>query len=239
MTAIDQSINYGDAAPSYSYKMEGFVLGQLEPTATINGMPVLGCSYSQYDKANDYTITVDISNVSATNYTFKAVNGTLKVNKVALSVKAKDVNINYGDAVPAYDVEYTGFITGEDAGDLGGSLDYVCTYAEGSDAKDYTITPEGLTSDNYEISFLDGKLTVAPVALTVTAEDKTVTFLDAVPTYSREVQRICGRRYGSGSVRQSCIHLRLRFWKPDGYVSDHAQRLDFPATIPLRLIRAR
>ena len=83
------------------------------------------------------------------------------ISKAALTVTAKPNTITYGDA-PANDgVEYSGFVNNEAEAVLNGTLDYDYTYAQFGDVGNgYTITPKGLTSDNYEISFVAGTLTV-------------------------------------------------------------------------------
>lgn len=80
----------------------------------------------------------------------------------ALSITAKNKTIAYGDE-PANDgVEYSGFVGSDDASVLGGTLTYGYNYEIGNDTGEYTITPNGLTADNYNITFVNGTLTVEP-----------------------------------------------------------------------------
>ncbi len=55
------------------------------------------------------------------------------------------------------------------------------------DAGTYAISPRGLTSEDYAITFLDGKLTVARAALTVVADDVSRTYGDANPTLTGSI----------------------------------------------------
>lgn len=55
---------------------------------------------------------------------------------------------------------YDGFVNGETEGVLGGPLSFSGTAQGATNAGSYTITPGGLTSDNYAISFVDGTLTI-------------------------------------------------------------------------------
>ncbi|MEQ8417203.1 MAG: MBG domain-containing protein, partial [Imperialibacter sp.] len=80
-----------------------------------------------------------------------AVEQTLTVNKRALTVTAEDKTKEYGAADPANTVTYAGFISGEDATDLGGTLSFSRT--AGEDVATYLVTPAGLASGNYAISF--------------------------------------------------------------------------------------
>ena len=63
---------------------------------------------------------------------------------------------------------YKGFVDGEDAGVLGGLLTYIFSYIPGSDTGLYIIAPQGVTSDNYEITFVPGTLTVGQREVTLT-----------------------------------------------------------------------
>ncbi|MFN6999314.1 MAG: MBG domain-containing protein, partial [Elioraea tepidiphila] len=56
-------------------------------------------------------------------------------------------------------------------GVLGGTLAFDTPATPSSPVGSYTITPSGLTSTNYAITFVPGTLTVNPAPLTVTADD--------------------------------------------------------------------
>ncbi len=82
------------------------------------------------------------------------------ITKAALTVTADDRNITYGDAVPVYTAAYDGFAGDETPAVLGGSLVFSCPYAQYGNVGEYTITPSGLTSSNYDIEFITGSLSV-------------------------------------------------------------------------------
>ena len=178
--ADNKSVTYGAAAPTYTATYSGFVLGQ--DAGDLGGTLTLSCSYAQGNNVATYTITP--SGLTSSNYQISFQTGTLTVSKKTLTVKADNKSVTYGDAAPTYTASYTGFVLGEDAGDLGGSLTLSCSYAQGSNAGNYTITPSGLTSSNYQISFQTGTLTVGKKALTVKADNKSVTYGDPAPIYT-------------------------------------------------------
>ena len=66
---------------------------------------------------------------------------------------ANDASRSYGAANPDFTARYDGFVLGEDAGDLGGALDFDTNAGRGSDVGSYGVTPEGLTSGNYAITY--------------------------------------------------------------------------------------
>ena len=75
-------------------------------------------------------------------------------------------------------MRYDGFVNGETASVLSGTLGFngpatAATKAGGP----YTVTPEGLTSTNYAITFANGTLDIAPASLTVTADANSATSL--------------------------------------------------------------
>ena len=118
---------------------------------------------------SDNTTVPAVGNTTAYTATFTASSGsgnynsltqdiTPTITKKALAITAKPKSITYGDA-PANDgVNYGEFVNSETPDNLGGTLSYAYNYAQYGDVGSYTI---GLTSNNYEITFNAGTLTVA------------------------------------------------------------------------------
>lgn len=96
-----------------------------------------------------------------------SVSVSYTIEKVRLLVTANSTVIDYGTA-PMHDgVSCQGFVNNEDIDDLDGTPTYAHTYRQFDDVGEYTITPGGLTSDNYDISFLPGTLEVRPRTVTL------------------------------------------------------------------------
>ena len=120
-------------------------------TTALSGAPV---------NAGDYIARIQLGEAS--------VSVSYTIEKVRLLVTANSTVIDYGTA-PMHDgVSCQGFVNGEGIDDLGGTLTYAHTYRQFDDVGEYTITPGGLTSDNYDISFLPGTLEVRPRTVTLT-----------------------------------------------------------------------
>lgn len=85
---------------------------------------------------------------------------TVTVDKVSLTVKAKDKAITYGEAPENNGVIYSGFVNGESETVLKGTLAYDYGYTQYGNVGTFDIIPKGLTSDNYDITFEKGTLTV-------------------------------------------------------------------------------
>ena len=138
------SLSTGDAAIITYYAKPA-------DTTALSGAPV---------NAGDYIARIQLGEAS--------VSVSYTIEKVRLLVTANSTVIDYGTA-PMHDgVSFQGFVNDEDIDDLDGALTYAHTYRQFDDVGEYTITPGGLTSDNYDISFLPGTLEVRPRTVTLT-----------------------------------------------------------------------
>src|SRR5439155_23997932 len=100
----------------------------------------------------------------------------LTVTKASLTVTADDKTKTYGAGNPALTVSYAGFVNGDTAASLGGTLNVTTTATAASAVGGYPITATGQTSGNYTIGYLAGTLTVTKASLTITADNKTKTY---------------------------------------------------------------
>ncbi|WP_044558833.1 MBG domain-containing protein [Azospirillum sp. B4] len=164
VTANNATVIYGQA-PSLGASYSGFVNG--ETAAVLGGSLAISGAGTN---AGSYTLTP--GGLTAANYDISYVASTLTVNKAALTVTANSATVTYGQA-PSLGASYSGFVNGETAAVLGGSL---AISGAGTNAGSYTLTPGGLTAANYDISYVAGTLTVNKAALTVTANNATVTY---------------------------------------------------------------
>jgi len=118
-------------------------------------------------KAYDYTISDGSNGGLAQNYSLLAdsTETTATISKAPLNVIANNHVIIVNDI--AYSggngVTYQGFVGNEDETFLTGTLAYSGTAQGATLPGTYTITPEGLNSNNYEISFKDGSLTIQDI----------------------------------------------------------------------------
>lgn len=100
---------------------------------------------------------------------------TLTVKKAPITVSADDIALTYGDSFTATDITISGGVTAEE---LSGTLAFTTKYAAGKGVGEYEVTPNGLTSDTYDITFESGTITVTEKVLnkndfTIIAENKT------------------------------------------------------------------
>jgi hypothetical protein len=88
------------------------------------------------------------------------VPGTLTVNRAALTVTADNKSKLLGAPLPPFTASYSGFVLGQGPGVLGGTLTFNTPATAASPVGSYPVTPSGLTSPNYQITFVGGTLYV-------------------------------------------------------------------------------
>ena len=142
-----------DASKNYT-----ITYGTTENDCTLNSSPV-------YTNAGAYAYKIYFKVVD--NDTLAEYVGyvTLTINKKAVTVKVNDVTITYGE-MPKFEYTVAGLVDGET---LSGEAVYS---GAGKDVGEYDISVSGITaSDNYNVSFVPGKLTInkktAEVAWTI------------------------------------------------------------------------
>jgi hypothetical protein len=122
-----------------------------------------------------------------TNYTFDCTaTGKLTITPAKLTVTALPATSIYGNDLPTYEFEYSGFVNNEDEetpGVITTMPTLTCEVAEGSDAGDYVdaIVPSDAAAGNYTFKYVNGKLTIEQRVLTVTPDDKERVYGEANP----------------------------------------------------------
>ena len=143
------------------------------PQVTVTGL-VRDKDYAVAYENNVNAGTGKLTVTGQGNYDGK-VEKTFTIGKASLTVTAEDKSVVYGKDAPEFTVAYSGFVNGEDAAVLGGALAFECSYTKGSPVTEfgYAITAKGLTSENYDITFVGGTLSVvrAEGQVTVAALD--------------------------------------------------------------------
>ncbi|NOY80789.1 MAG: cadherin repeat domain-containing protein, partial [Kiritimatiellaeota bacterium] len=96
-----------------------------------------------------------------------AVDRTFTVNKKNLTATADDKSRPRGEPNPALTVTYTGFVNGDDSADLDTRPTASTTAVVDSPCGDYPITLIGGGDDKYDLTLVDGTLTVLKSAQTI------------------------------------------------------------------------
>ena len=190
ITAEDKTTDYGTDAPAFTVKYDGFCNGdKADKEGVFTGTLDFDCTYQKGDATNGNVGEYDITpkGLAAKNYEITYVTGTLTVTKVASNISIESVAAKtYGDA--AFDLTVTK--SGSTAAPSYTSSDASVITVD-NDGK-VTITGTGtaivtvvLPADhNYNQAEDSVGITVNKKALTVTAENKNITYGDEAPAYS-------------------------------------------------------
>ena len=160
------------------------------PVVTYVGRGTTIYAESETVPTNAGTYTVKLRVPESADYKEGTAQRDFEIFRAPIAVKANDNTIVYGQ-----DGAANGFVYGKKSGNsfvydnftpdttqINGTVTYKFLdaaedeYGAGNLAGEYKIRPSGLTSDNYDITFVDGKLTVGPKPLTVTWSDTSVPY---------------------------------------------------------------
>ncbi len=118
-------------------------------------------------------LSVSFAPTDTTDYNCVSKTVTINVNPATLTVTANNASRTYGTPNPAFSVAYAGFVNGNNAGSLSGTLAFTTAATIASPVGTYSVTPSGLTSSNYAITFVPGTLTVTTAGGSVYVLDPT------------------------------------------------------------------
>jgi len=166
VTANNASKTYGDANPGVSATVSGFVNGENLATSGVTGAGSTSTAASQTIGVGSYSITAGIGSLTASNYDFSNfVDGTLSIEKRALSISANNANKIAGEPNPlfSYTVSADGVGGGRGLvnGDrLEGSLR---TSANAQSIPGtYVLDASTISNANYLVTAKNGIFTITP-----------------------------------------------------------------------------
>jgi hypothetical protein len=116
--------------------------------------------------AGDKAVAVSglsLAGTDAGNYQLAASSLSADIGTItpaSLTITANNASRQVGVENPAFSSTHTALVPGDSLASLTGVLSYATTAAKESPAGTYAITPFGLTSGNYTITWVDGVLTV-------------------------------------------------------------------------------
>ncbi len=216
-TADDKSIIYGDLAPEFTVTYAGWQ-GD-DDASVLAGEIAYACEYVKGNPVGEYVITP--SGVDANNYTIEFVNGKLTVN--SKSAKSDDITAKQADnEILVYDAAANKpTIQAKDTTKtLVEDTDYKLTfigrgeteYAESATAPahvgEYTaiVAFIGNYTDTLTVDF-----TINKAPLTITADDKEVTFGEFAPEFTVSYEGWQGKDTATvltGSQAYACEYVR-------------------------------
>ena len=155
----------GEALPEFTFSYEGFKNN--ETKAVLTKQATVSCSATEASAPGEYPVTV--SGAEAQNYAISYTNGKLIVVAAdAVIVKAKSYTREYGEANPTFEFTTEGAV-------LEGTPEIICEAKATSPVGNYDIIVKQGTVTNYNVTYVNGTLTIGKAPLTV-----------SVGNYSRE-----------------------------------------------------
>ena len=185
ITAQNDTTVYGRALTKYTYEVTG---------APINGEPTLACEATVTTPAGDHEISVLPG--AATNHNLVCQPGTLTITRAPLVITAKSCTRLMFEENPVFELTYRTFKNKETAEVLLKQPIVECDATPDSPAGEYEIRVYGAEAQNYEITYVNGTLTVeVPVGIQAPVADKDFT---GQPIYDMQ-----GRQVSAGEKRLS------------------------------------
>ncbi|NMM50224.1 choice-of-anchor tandem repeat GloVer-containing protein [Marinigracilibium pacificum] len=178
ITAKNVTRAYGDENPaisrSESYVITGFVNG--DDYTDIDAYPNLNYGATKFSNVGTYPIL--LSGGSDNNYNIKTTDGILTITKADLIVTATDKQKVYGEVNPAFTYSFEGFKVSDNESELNGSVSLLTTAGQYSDVGTYEIIISGFSSQNYNLIYQNG-------TLSITKRDLIISVNNAVKTYGQ------------------------------------------------------
>ena len=198
LTVNRKNVTASYTASNKTYDSTDFatVTGSLSGVVSGDSVSVSKTSsvFSDANVADGKTVTISGISIGATdasNYTLQNTTTTTTANiseavlQIIANADAKFVTEN--DTAGYKGVSYFGFVGSENSSNLSGSLSIARSDASNNVAGSYSLTPSGLSSSNYDISFVNGLYTIVPAnELLVELSETSDVVYSNTPTYSIE-----------------------------------------------------
>jgi hypothetical protein len=92
---------------------------------------------------------------------------TLSIVRAPLTIRANDASKYFGEMLPTFTATAVGFVNGDTVAILSGTLGFTTPATAASGVGSYAVTPGGLSSPNYTMTYVDGTLTIIKAATTL------------------------------------------------------------------------
>ena len=176
--ADSKTRTYGSQNPVFTITYTGFLNG--DNISDIDNLPSASTTATLLSAPGSYAIS--LSGGSDDVYNIVLVNGTLDIQKAALTVKADDKEKVYGEPTPDLTIVYSGFVQGQGQEVLDVKPSVTSSVTDISDAGEYEISVSGGYDDNYAFIYVPGTFTVSKI-------DEYITF-DDLPESARMSQQV-------------------------------------------------
>ena len=140
---------------------------QLNASANVPGSFAYSPAAGAILGAGTHSLGATFTPGDTANYNAGTASVSLNVTPKALSIQTDTATKVYGQALPAFSVSGTGFVNGDGVGSLSGTATFSTLATATSAPGNYSVTPGGLSSPNYTITFVAGTLAITNAATSV------------------------------------------------------------------------
>jgi hypothetical protein len=185
VSANSQSRQYGLSNPVLDYQITGFQ-GADNSSSVINGSPSLTTIATASSDVGSYTITPDVTGLSASNYNFIGSNGILSVTQAPLTIRADSTSRSYGEVDPSFTYSAIGFRNSDTKAVLLGEpfFSTAATSASTSGVYVLNVSRGSLSATNYALSFEAGTLSIGKIGQSLSGLPAQIQLSFGDPSYS-------------------------------------------------------
>ena len=143
---------------------------QLNATANVPGSFIYTVPAASELDAGTHELLVTFAPTDGVNYETVSRAVSIVITPATLTVRTDDAAKVYGQALPGFTATGSGFVNGDSMPSLSGALTFSTAATATSAPGSYSVTPSGVSSSNYTVTFVAGTLTVneASTSLTLT-----------------------------------------------------------------------
>src|SRR4029450_12509249 len=102
------------------------------------------------------TLSVTFTPTDTANYQSSSAAVSIAIAAAPLTVQTNNSTKVYGAALPSFTASGAGFVNGESMASLSGTLAFSTSATAASAPGSYSVTPAGVSSANYRITFAAG-----------------------------------------------------------------------------------
>jgi hypothetical protein len=143
---------------------------QLNATAGVPGSFAYAPDAGVVLGAGAQTLSVVFTPTDAANYQTASTTRPIAVAQKGLTISTDNTTKVYGQALPVFTVSGTGFVNGDAMASLSGTPSFATSATATSAPGTYNVTPSGVSSANYTITFAAGSLTISKANTTLTLQ---------------------------------------------------------------------
>lgn len=149
---------YGESNPMFTFQYTG--LKNDDDASCITTQPTVVTDATEESPVGTYTLSA--LNGSARNYEFKKyTNGILTIGRAELKVTANNLHMTYGEALPTLTYTCSGLRNNDTSVSAFSEVPSLnCAATATSKCGEYPILISGGTSNNYQISYVDGIMVI-------------------------------------------------------------------------------